>query len=118
MIDRPRNTFTRIDVPAGGALEPAAPRPLQPPPVPRAFEGDLGHDGIGAHHLEIEAWPDWFFHEPKLHQCRFEQHAAFLDTLVDYAFNATAARHIAGGRPLMAFFSAFHAMICQSAPVV
>ncbi len=35
--------------------------------------------------------------------------AAFLDTLVDYAFNATAARHIAGGRPLMAFFSAFHA---------
>ena len=35
--------------------------------------------------------------------------AAFLDTLVDYAFNATAARHIAPGRPMMAFFSAFHA---------
>ena len=35
--------------------------------------------------------------------------AAFLDTLVDYAFNATAARQIGPGRPMMAFFSAFHA---------
>ena len=35
--------------------------------------------------------------------------SAFLDTLVDYAFNATAARQIGPGRPLMAFFSAFHA---------
>ena len=35
--------------------------------------------------------------------------ASFLDTLVDYAFNATAARQIAPGRPLLAFFSAFHA---------
>lgn len=36
--------------------------------------------------------------------------AAFLDTLVDYAFNAAAVRHVGPGPGLMAFFSAFHAI--------
>ena len=36
--------------------------------------------------------------------------AAFLDTLVDYAFNAAAVRHVGPGRNLLAFFSAFHAV--------
>lgn len=36
--------------------------------------------------------------------------AAFLDTLVDYAFNAAAARALAPGRDLAVFFAGFHAV--------
>jgi ATP:ADP antiporter, AAA family len=36
--------------------------------------------------------------------------AAFLDTLVDFAFNATARHHFGPGAPLLAFFAAFQAI--------
>ena len=44
--------------------------------------------------------------------------AAFLDTLVDYAFNATARQHFGPGPPLLAFFSAFQAVTATLALAV
>jgi hypothetical protein len=49
---------------------------LEAPPVVFFGERTLGDDCIGADHLEIEMWPERFFHEAELHQCGLEQDAA------------------------------------------
>ena len=76
MVERPRDAFVGVDVPAGRALEPAAGGELKASAVVLALEGHLGHDRVGADHLQIEARAQRLVGEAQLHQRGLEQDAA------------------------------------------
>ena len=63
----------RVDVPTRCPFEPTARRELEPSTVPRALEGRLGDDRVGAHQLQVEAGPEGLVQEAQLHEGRLQQ---------------------------------------------